>query len=243
MENISQELKKDKYEELIQKINKIFDILPLDYKWFIMEDEIIMCLYGLKASIGIYFEGDTYNKDKFNIFKNAFIGTELKLSEIKDRQTGNSEGGNLSNFKEAKIYNPKILKEQSDNSEFCPKYDGKMDIYEYEKYAENAGYNKYAVNGKLFSYPESAISYFVERQINPELKLKPHSESHAYGESYMYAGGVETPKDIVERESAKRAFFTFLKLKRSFQNLQDSDILKQSKDLWLTLRNKNKDLK
>ena len=26
---------------------------------------------------------------------------------------------------------------------------------------------------------------------------------------YMYAGGVETPKDIVERESVKRAFLLF----------------------------------
>ena len=226
-ENFTPKIESAEEEKYIVSLEKIFHELPIAYKYFVIKEDWMLVLKGIKASTDLSFFGDTYDEKEFQNLKEAFKETGLIFSEIKTR-----EGRSNIKLRSGFVYNPEMLKEQTANSEFAPPYDGKMDIDEYRQQAIEQGYDYNAIAGKIYSFPESAIKDFLQRKQYDKSIDSPQTKSNgSYGnETYLYYG--DPKADTVKRERQKKEFFESLYSNPRFRAIVESDDMEKSENEW-----------
>lgn len=209
-------------EQLAEKAGKVFDKLPLPYKRYALMPDILLLLGGVKAATDFSFLGDTYNEQEFQVFKDVFESEGLKLSEIDSRPTRSGD-----TFRMGLVFNPVLLEKETANSKYAPPYKLGTDIHKYAEEAVENGYDVGSVWGKIYSFPESAIDDYVN---GDKTGLRERASTHRGGETYWFfepAG-----KDVLDRETAKAKLFDSLEQSPKYNELINSEIMKQSDEEW-----------
>lgn len=195
-------------EEVAVAVNDIFQRLPIAYKHYAFSPDILLMLGNLKAATDISFLGDTYTETDFEGFKQVFGDHGYRISKFKLSSTKDNTP-----FRIALIYNPQLLKEQTAKSKYAPPYDGVSDIEEYIDKAVAKNYPVHGVMGKVYSFPESAISDYLG---NNPYRRGAHKTVHN-GETYWSYEPLGL--DVQKREAVKQKFF---------EGLEHSTLFKQA---------------
>ncbi len=215
--------------ETALKINRAFTALPLAYKYYAMREDYALVFAGLKAGTDYAFLGDTYTPAEFEIFKSAFTGLGLRVTEPDTFHYNTGDVMMLGN-----IYNPKTLEEMTRNSQLVLPYNQSETLEEWIKRCQTAGKLNAAIDGKVYSFPESAIrDYLASHDNQPQsasADVRQKTTAGTGGEAYSFFEPAQ--EDVIKREQEKKVFLAALKANPTYKTLNQNPILEQSKELF-----------
>lgn len=212
--------KRSEVEKTSALVHELFNELPLVYKRYLKDSDILMVLGGLKAATDVTFLGDTYSESEFAVFKSVFERYGLRISELDIRDTRSGH-----QFRHGYLYNPKTLMDETKNSDLCLPYDGEISINQFIAQCKSAGFPIDYIVGKIYSFPESAIKYFVK----PKTKIKSIKTGN---ETYVIPDG-ELEEDVQKREEKKKKFFQSLKMNDAFLKIMSDKRMSESDAEWI----------
>ncbi len=211
--------------DTVAVLERVFNELPMPYKMYATLPDMLMVIGGLKAGTDITFLGETYKEDEFIKFKEAFEKVRLKFTDLTMDMTVDKTP-----VRQGFIYDPKALREQTRSTHLVLPYDGVEPLESWMSRCAEAGKNKDAVIGKLYSFPESAIEDFLRGKPRiMSLSRKKHTISSG-NETYWFFG--KPKQDVLDHEERKKMFFEKLAKDQRFDKLMSSQSLKESNTEW-----------
>ena len=206
---------KTEYEKAVDRLNILHSSLPEAYKHWAIHGETELVVGQLKAATDYTFPEDTWSEDEFNQFKKSFESIGLRVSQPEIVPSVDATPRRY-----GYIYNPDKLKEETSNSDLVPPYDGLMDINNYVKMAEDAGYPIGAILGKLYSFPESAIRDYLSRKGKSPQEARPGVKitTDSLGDEYYWYYG-DPKADVQNRMRLKREYLKYLGSSSRYQKI------------------------
>lgn len=189
-------------EEVIAKIDNIFNELPNELKYLITDPTVLLLIAGLKAGTNSIPEEAKGTFGKFG-FKMEKVGHQVIT------------------------YAPQRLADETARSEHVPNFDPSQTLLSYRIAAGAAGVEPNVLDAAIFSFPESASQEFAERSTDSfddrEKKLK---RSRYDGYSYY----LPASKDVLERELKIALFFNAMKGTKRFREIVTNKKFRKSYD-------------
>ena len=219
---------KTEYEKAVDRLNILHSSLPEAYKHWAIHGETELVVGQLKAATDYTFPEDTWSEDEFNQFKKSFESIGLRVSQPEIVPSVDATPRRY-----GYIYNPDKLKEETSNSDLVPPYDGLMDINNYVKMAEDAGYPIGAILGKLYSFPESAIRDYLSRKGKSPQEARPGVKitTDSLGDEYYWYYG-DPKADVQNRMRLKREYLKYLGSSSRYQKIRRDNDIGASWDKW-----------
>lgn len=213
-------------EKTVGMVRQLVTEVPLPYKGWFTNEDLLMVVGGLKGAADMYILKDQADAAELGALRQGLSRAGLCLLESSESPELPADV-DVESFGEGPlyqlvIYNPGTIARETQNSDLVPPYDQKEDLATYIRRARKQGVELHVIEGKVFSFPESAIKDFG----------KP-GEIHtvgSQGETYYYTN--EPQPDVIEREQAKEKFFSDIKDDAGYQQLLSSPILAESKAEW-----------
>lgn len=210
-------------DEVMAICSDVFNKAPLPLKNLVTRRDWLLILKGLKATTEFDLAPGVKETEEVRNFMAVCGEYGLKFAP--------SGAGLRRGWDSVYVYNPRILKLQTAYSSMAPKYDGAMRLDDYINQSEQVGYNRDAILGTIYSFPPSAISFYLSQKATGlAMQRQDTAVDEFFGEAFRYS--LPAQADVAKRIEQKKEFFFNLSRRQDWNNIVRGEEHKRSNLEW-----------